>query len=173
MRPGPYRRRRARQGAVLAVSGALGLVASWVITIDEFKIFEARTAGRTFTPSCSLNPAVSCGSVMESAQAHVFGFPNPLIGLVCYAVVVTLEVGLIAGGRYPAWIWTGLACGALFGVSFCSWLQFQSLFRINALCLWCCLVLLEFSWVLPVLPVLWTGLIGVAILVRWWDFWTV
>ncbi|MDX2680621.1 vitamin K epoxide reductase family protein [Streptomyces soliscabiei] len=185
-------------GAVLAVSGALGLLASWVITIDEFKIFEARAAGRTFTPSCSLNPVVSCGSVMESVQAHVFGFPNPLIGLVCYAVVVTLAVGLIAGVRYPAWIWAGLACGAVFGVSFCSWLQFQSLFRINALCLWCCLVwsvtilifyrtavhlirhrmipapdalrrgLLEFSWVLPVL---WTGLIGVAVLVRWWDFW--
>jgi uncharacterized membrane protein len=120
---------------VLAVSGALGLLASWVITIDEFKIYGARAAGRTFTPSCSLNPVVSCGNVMGSAQAHVFGFPNPLIGLVCFAVVVTLGVGLIAGARYPAWIWAGLGCGTVFGVSFCFWLQFQSLYRINSLCL--------------------------------------
>ncbi|WP_019070721.1 vitamin K epoxide reductase family protein [Streptomyces hokutonensis] len=186
-------------GALLAVSAGLGLLASWVITIDEFKIYEARAAGRTFTPGCSLNPVVSCGNIMESAQAHVFGFPNPLIGLVCFAVVLTLGVGMIAGVRYPAWIWAGLGCGAVFGVAFCSWLQFQSLYRIGSLCLWCCLVwtvtildfscivvqlvrhrvvllpdaarrsVMEFPWVLPLL---WTGLIGVAVLVRWWDFWT-
>ncbi|MFF3247985.1 hypothetical protein ACFYWY_30635 [Streptomyces sp. NPDC002870] len=29
--------------------------------------------------------------------------------------------------------------------------------------------LLEFHW-MP--PVLWTGIIGMLILTRWWDFWT-
>jgi uncharacterized membrane protein len=190
---------RRGEGIALAAAGVLGLLASWVIAIDEFKIYQARAAGETFTPSCSLNPVVACGSVMESEQAHVFGVPNPFIRLVCYALVVMFATGLIAGVRYPTWLWVGLGAGSAFGVSFCAWLQFQSLFRINALCLWCCLVwtmtififsrvalhfarhgaapvpralrrgMTEFPWALPTL---WSGLVGVVILVRWWDFWT-
>ncbi|MCM2425016.1 vitamin K epoxide reductase family protein [Streptomyces sp. RKAG337] len=186
-------------GRLLVLTGALGLLASLVITLDEFKLYEARAAGETFTPGCSLNPVVSCGSVMESSQAHVFGFPNPVIGLVAFAMVIAVGASLLAGIRQHRWYWLGLQACTLFGVGFCTWLQFQSLYRINALCLWCCLVwtvtitlfshvttrnithrvvpapaglrnaLAEFPWTLPVL---WTGTIGMLILARWWDFWT-
>ncbi len=122
------------------MAASLGLLASWVIAVDELKIDQARAVGATFPPSCSINPVVACGNVMESEQAHVFDVPNPFIGLVCYAVVIMFAVGLIAGVRYPTWLWAGgLGAGSVFGVSFCTCLQFQSLFRINALCLWCCL----------------------------------
>ena len=33
-----------------------------------------------YVPSCSLNPVLSCGSVMITPQASAFGFPNSLIG---------------------------------------------------------------------------------------------
>lgn len=195
---GPEGEDRA-SGWLLVIAGLLGLLASLVITLDEFKIYEARAAGRTFTPGCSLNPVISCGSVMESDQAHIFGFPNPLIGLVAFTAVTAIGASLLAGVRRRRWYWLGLQAGTLLGVGFCSWLQFESLYRINALCLWCCLVwtvtivlfshvtirnskqrvvpvpagvrrgLAEFPWVLPVV---WTGTIGVLILTRWWDFWT-
>lgn len=101
--------------------------------------------------------------------------------------------------RFRSWYWLGLNAGTLFGVGFCTWLQYQSLYNINSLCLWCCLAwvatifmfcyvtthnikhgilpapawlrntLTEFHWV-P--PVLWIGIIGMLILTRWWDFWT-
>lgn len=180
---------------LLVVAGAAGLLASWVITLDKFKLLQ----DPHFTPGCSLNPVVSCGSIMKSGQAAAFGFPNPMLGLVAYGVVVCAGAGLLAGARYRRWFWLGLNAGALFGVGFCSWLQFQSLYRIGALCLWCSLawvativlfcsvtrhnvvhrlvpapaavrdVLREFGWV-P--PVLWTGIIGMLVLTRWWDFWT-
>ncbi|WP_407077580.1 vitamin K epoxide reductase family protein [Streptomyces sp. SCSIO 30461] len=179
---------------LLVVTGAAGLLASWVITIDKFHLLE----DPGFTPGCSLNPVVSCGSVMESEQAAAFGFPNPMLGLVSYAAVIAIGAGLLAGARYHRWFWLGLNAGALFGVGFCTWLQFQSLYRISALCLWCSLawvativlfcavtrhtvvhrmlpappgvrtVLREFGW-MP--PVLWTGVIGMLILTRWWTFW--
>ncbi|MFD8964680.1 vitamin K epoxide reductase family protein [Streptomyces sp. NPDC059568] len=180
---------------LLVITGAAGLLAAWVITLDKFKLLE----DPNFTPGCSLNPVVSCGNVMKSEQASVFGFPNPMLGLVTYAVVIAIGVGLLAGARYRRWFWLGLNAGTLFGVGFCTWLQYQSLYNINALCLWCCLAwvatitmfwyvtshnvrhgvlpapgalrgfLGEFTWVLPALHI---GIIGMLILTRWWDFWT-
>jgi uncharacterized membrane protein len=196
----PAGRARAAGGGtafalLLMITGAAGLLASWVITIDKFKLLE----DPGFTPGCSLNPVVSCGSVMKSDQAAVFGFPNPMLGLVAYAVVVCVGVSLLAEARFPGWYWLLLDAGCLFGVGFVSWLQFQSLYRINALCLWCCLawvatILLfwyvtsfvvrhgflpapeglrafftEFTWVVPALHI---GIVGMLVLTRWWDFWT-
>ncbi|MEG3628712.1 vitamin K epoxide reductase family protein [Streptomyces poriticola] len=195
----PGRARTAGSGPGLAlllvITGAVGLLASWMITLDEFKLLE----DPDFVPGCSLNPVVSCGSVMESDQARVFGFPNPMLGLVAYAVVGCVGVSLLAGARFPRWFWLALAAGCLFGVGFVSWLQFESLYRIDALCLWCCLAwaativmfwytasfavrnaflpaprrlrifLDEFTWVLPLLHI---GVVGMLVLTRWWDFWT-
>ncbi|MCX5436061.1 MULTISPECIES: vitamin K epoxide reductase family protein [unclassified Streptomyces] len=180
---------------LLVITGAAGLLAAWVITIDKFKLLE----DPNFTPGCSLNPVVSCGNIMKSDQASVFGFPNPMLGLAAYAVVICVGMSLLGRARFPRWYWLTFNAGTLFGVGFCTWLQFQSLYRINSLCLWCSLAWVativmfwyvtsfnvrngflpapswlrsffgEFTWVLPVLHV---GIIGMLILTRWWDFWT-
>ncbi|MEV8086372.1 vitamin K epoxide reductase family protein [Streptomyces nigra] len=190
------RARGSRPFALLLVlCGAAGLLASWVITLDKFKLLE----DPDFVPGCSLNPVLSCGSVMESDQAEVFGFPNPMLGLVTYGVVVCVGVSLLAGAAFPRWYWLAFEAGCLFGIGFVSWLQFESLYRINALCLWCCLAWIatitlfwyvtsfvvragllpapaavrsfldDFTWVLPVLHI---GVVGMLVLTRWWDFWT-
>ncbi|MFE2554108.1 vitamin K epoxide reductase family protein [Streptomyces sp. NPDC059355] len=180
---------------LLALTGAAGVLASWVITLDKFLLLE----DPDFKPACSLNPVVSCGSVMKSEQAAAFGFPNPLLGLVAFGAVVCVGAGLLAGARYRGWFWLGLNAGTLFGVGFCSWLMVQSLYEINALCLWCCLTwaatllmfwavtahnvrtgalpapgpvrtfFTEFAWAPPALHL---GVIGMLILTRWWEFWT-
>lgn len=136
---------------------------------------------------------------MKSDQAAVFGFPNPMLGLVAYGMVVCVGMSLLARARFPRWYWLTLNAGMLFGVGFCTWLMYQSLYNINSLCLWCCLAWVativmfwyvtshnvrnrllpapgwlrglfdEFTWVLPVLHI---GIIGMLILTRWWDFWT-
>lgn len=184
---------------LLVITGAAGVLAAWVITLDKFKILEAKARGETYTPACSINPIVSCGSVMESDQASVFGFPNPMLGLVTYGIVICVGMSLLAGARFPRWYWLTLNAGTLFGTVFCAWLMYQSLYRINALCLWCCLAWVatilmfwyvtsfnvrqgflpapagvrnffgEFTWVLPVLHI---GVIGMLILTRWWTLWT-
>ncbi len=180
---------------LLVVMGAAGLLASWVITLDKFKLLE----DPAFTPGCSLNPVLSCGSVMKSDQASAFGFPNPMLGLVCYGIVICVGMSLLAGARFPRWYWLTFEAGTLFGIGFVSWLQFESLYRINALCLWCCLAWIATIFVfwyltsfnvrneiLPapewsrmlfdelthVLPLLHVGVVGMLILTRWWDFWT-
>src|SRR5947208_341753 len=86
---------------LLVITGAAGLLAAWVITIDKFKILEGKLAGKTFTPSCSINPIVSCGSVMESKQAAAFGFPNPMLGLVAYGIVICVGISLLTRVQFP------------------------------------------------------------------------
>jgi uncharacterized membrane protein len=179
-------------GLLLVITGAAGLLAAWVITLDKFKLLE----DPNFTPGCSINPVISCGSIMKSAQASVFGFPNPMLGLAAYAVVICVGMSLIARASFPRWYWLVFNAGCLFGVGFVSWLQFESLYRINALCLWCCLAWVatilmfwyvtssnvrngflpapgwlksffeDFTWALPVVHV---GIIAVLIFTRWGD----
>jgi uncharacterized membrane protein len=184
---------------LLVICGALGLLASWVITIDKFKLLQAKIDGTTFTPGCSLNPIVNCGNIMESKQAAAFGFPNPMIGLVAYSVVIAVGVGAVARARHRRWFWLGLQAGTVFGVGFITWLQYQSLYNIQSLCLWCCLAwaatillfwytavhnmkhgvirvpsgvrsaVLEFHWVVPAL---WYGIILLLITMKWWSWWS-
>ncbi|MDT0268911.1 vitamin K epoxide reductase family protein [Streptomyces sp. DSM 44915] len=179
---------------LLVITGFAGLLAAWVITLDKFHLLE----DPDFTPACSLNPVISCGSIMESDQAEAFGFPNPMLGMATYPVVIAIGMGLLAGARYRRWFWLGLQAGTTFGVVFCTWLQYQSFVNINALCLWCSLawvatilmfwyttlhnvrngflpaprglknVLEEFHWLFPALHI---GVIGMVVLTRWWDFW--
>ncbi|MEU3493704.1 vitamin K epoxide reductase family protein [Kitasatospora cineracea] len=52
-------------------------------------------------PSCNINPILSHGSVMRTGQASAFGFPDPLIGVAAFAVVVTVGVVLLTGARLP------------------------------------------------------------------------
>jgi uncharacterized membrane protein len=83
---------------------------------------------------------LSCGSVMATPQASAFGFPNPLIGIVAFSVVVVTGVLAIARTTLPRWYWLGLAGGTLLGVVFVHWLIFQSIYRIGALCPYCMVV---------------------------------
>ena len=69
-------------------------------------------------PSCSINPVLSCGSVMVTPQASAFGFPNPLIGIVAFTVVLVTGVLALAKVALPRWYWAGLATGTLLGVAF-------------------------------------------------------
>jgi uncharacterized membrane protein len=134
--------------------------------------------------------------VMVTPQASAFGFPNPLIGIVSFTIVVVTGVLAVAGVRLPRWYWVGLAAGTLLGVGFVHWLIFQSLYRIGALCPYCMVV---WAVTIPLLVVvasialqplrshalargvyqwrwsltaLWfTGLL-LLILVRFWDYWS-
>ncbi|PRC55922.1 hypothetical protein C6A85_41245, partial [Mycobacterium sp. ITM-2017-0098] len=66
--------------------------------------------------------------------------PNPLIGIVSFAVVVVTGVLALAKVNLPRWYWAGLAAGTLLGTGFVHWLIFQSLYRIGALCPYCMVV---------------------------------
>ena len=62
---------------ILVVGGVLGLIAAFELTVEKVRVL----ADPTYIPACDLNPVLSCGSVIITPQAEVFGFPNPVLGL--------------------------------------------------------------------------------------------
>lgn len=159
----------SRAAWVLLIGGLAGWLASVTLTIERFKLF----TDPNYRPSCSLNPILSCGSVMATEQAAKFGFPNPIIGIVGFSVVVTLAVLAVANVRFPRWIWGGLWVGTVLGTVFICWLIFQSLYRIGALCPYCMVV---WAIITPLLAVATEQVWGAArgpmrIVVEWrWTF---
>lgn len=125
----------SRAWAVL-IGGVIGLAASVTLTVEKIKLL----TDSGYVPSCNLNPVLSCGSVMVTPQASVLGFPNPLMGIVAFTVVVVTGVLTVAKVPLPQWYWVGLTLGTLAGSGFVHWLIFQSLYRIGALCPYCMVV---------------------------------
>jgi uncharacterized membrane protein len=127
------------------LGGATGFLASFALTVEKID----KLADPSYVPSCDLNPVVSCGAVMDSTQGALFGFPNPLIGIAAFAVVITAGVVLLGGFRPPRWFWVGMQIGTTLGVAFVHWLIFQTLYEIHALCPWCMVV-----WTVTI-PIFW------------------
>ncbi len=121
---------------ILIVGGSIGLLASFVLTLEKIQLL----IKPTYVASCNLSPILSCTNIMKSSQAGLFGFPNPLIGIASFAVVITIGVGMLAGARYKRWFMLGLEFGSLLGVVFVHWLFFESVFVIGSLCAYCMLV---------------------------------
>jgi uncharacterized membrane protein len=129
----------------LLVGGLVGLVAAAVLLIERIRLAE----DSSYVPTCSINPVLSCGSVMESAQASLLGFPNPVIGVAAFPVVIATGAAMLAGARLARWYWAGLQAGVTAAMVFVAWLVFQSLYRIGALCPYCMVV-----WAV-VIPLFW------------------
>jgi uncharacterized membrane protein len=174
------------------IAGVLGLAASLTLTIEKIEIL----IDPDYVPSCSLNPVLSCGSVMVTPQASAFGFPNSLMGIVAFSVVLVTGVLAITKVDLPRWYWVGLAIGSLLGTVFVHWLAWQSLYSIGALCPYCMvvwavtipllivatsiaaapatsngLVRVLHTWRWSLVALWFTGLI-LLILVRFWDYWS-
>lgn len=176
----------------IVIAGAVGLAASFTLTVEKIELL----INPKYVPSCNFNPVLSCGSIMVTRQASVFGFPNPLIGLMSFTLVVVTGVLVWSKVRIPQWYWVGLLIGTLLGSVFVHWLIFQSLYRIGALCPYCMVVwavtipllVVVASIALrplagnPVLRVLyrwrwsivavWYAAVILAILARFWDYWS-
>lgn len=122
--------------AFLVIASAIGLAAAFILTVEKFELLKNPVTQL----SCNINPIVACGSVIQSKQAEAFGFANPLIGLVSFAVIITIGMGMFAGAKYKRWFWLGLEAGTVFGVAFSLWLFYQSVYVIQALCPYCMVV---------------------------------
>jgi uncharacterized membrane protein len=179
------------------VAGALGLAGSFILTLEEIEFLK----NPNYQPSCNINPVISCGTVMRSGQAELFGVSNPIFGLVAFAAVVTIGVAMLAGATYRRWLWLGVWGGALCGVGFVHYLINEALYDIGALCPYCTVVwvaTIALFWyttvhnlkrdVIPVpagwrpavreiaryhwvIPVTWYLVIALMVLNRFWSYW--
>lgn len=177
----------------LTITGLIGLVAAFVLLVEKIALL----TDPTYVPSCSINPVLSCGSIMSTDQAEVFGFPNPILGVAGFTALLTIGVVLLTRASLPGWFWWGIQAGTAFGVVFVHWLIFQSLYRIGALCPYCMIVwvvvitafvattthnarsgrlrlpkgLRDLAHYGPTVVTLWLVAIAGLITIQFWDYW--
>lgn len=123
-------------GWTMLVLGTVGLLAAFTLTIERFLL----AGDASYVPTCSINPIISCGSVMTQWQASLLGFPNPLLGILGFGMLIMLSVVMTTGVLLPRWIHQGLQAGVSAGFVLILWLISQSLYDIHALCPYCMVV---------------------------------
>ncbi len=121
---------------LLLIGGIIATVSSLALCIEKFDALK----NPHYVPVCNLNPIFSCSTVSGSNQAEAFGFYNPFLGLAGYGAVAAIGLVLLAGAKFKRWFWRVLQAGLTFMILFITWLQFEALYRIGALCLFCMIV---------------------------------
>jgi uncharacterized membrane protein len=117
----------------LIIAGVVGLWAAFSLTLDRLHLLADPDA----IASCDFNVLVQCTANLESMQGSVFGFPNPIIGLVGWMAPVVVGAAILAGARFARWFWLLFDLGLAFAFAFVCWLIFQSIFILGTLCPWC------------------------------------
>lgn len=186
---------KSRQTAwILIIAGAIGLFASVELLIQKINLL----SDPNYVLNCDINPVVSCGSVILTDQASAFGFPNPLMGIMGFPVLIMFATLLLSGIQLPKWMWLSLQLGSTFAFGFVIWLIIQSLYVIGALCPWCMVVwaaTIPIFWIVTVenlnqkfisfgttisevvISLKWIlvaatyAIVGGLIYIRWADFW--
>ena len=176
----------------ILIAGVIGLLSSATLLVEKIEMLK----DPKFVPSCSINPVLACGSVINTPQASVFGPPNPLFGVIGFSVVVVTGVLAVAKVGLPRWYWVGLMAGTGLAVVFVHWLKYETLYEIGALCPYCMVVWAVtiplfvvvasialrplasnpiahglYKWRWP-LVALWFLSVALEILVRFWDYWS-
>ncbi len=124
---------------VMLVMAVIGLIGSFALSLET--VHHLRDPEMAL--SCSLSAVVNCATVMDSWQAEIFGFPNIFLGLMGFAVLVTILVLVLAGVKLPKWIIASTQTAVVLAFIFLGWLMYSSVFVIQVLCPWCVLVALS------------------------------
>ena len=118
---------------MLIIGGIIGIICSLVLIHDQIELWK----NPGFHPACNLNPIVNCGTVIDSKQGEILGFPAPFLGMLAFPALVTVGVAILAGAKFKRWFWQLMELAAAGGVVFALWLFWLSLYKIHALCPFC------------------------------------
>lgn len=129
---------RSRTSLEMIVSGVIGLVTSFVLSIEAWQL--AVDSSARF--GCDISSVLSCSAVAQTWQARILGFPNAFLGIFFETVVLAISVAVFAGVTFPRWYL--LSANLLYTVAlfFAFWLFGQSYFVIQVLCPWCLVITL-------------------------------
>lgn len=123
-------------GILLVITGAIGWWGAMALITERVRSL----LDPDYAISCDVNPLLSCGSVMTTWQASLFGFPNPLLGVAGFVAPMAVGVALLAGARFDRWFWAAFLAGVMVAFGFVLWLFQQAVYDIGVLCPYCMVV---------------------------------
>jgi len=126
------------------VLALISLASAIQLTLEKIELWK----NPNYIPTCSWNPLFSCQGPMNSWQSSVFVLPNPIIGIAGFAILALIAFTALFV-KFPKWYWTLWLTGVTAAFGFIIWLITQSLYDIQALCIYCMIV-----WTC-VIPIFW------------------
>ena len=129
---------RRRTSLEMIISGFIGLVTSFVLSIEAWQL----AADSSARCGCDISSVLSCSAVAQTWQARILGFPNAFLGIFFEAVVLAVSVAIFAGVKFPRLYMLGTNLLYTIALFFAFWLFGQSYFIIQVLCPWCLLITL-------------------------------
>lgn len=132
--------------SVVLAGSLVGIVASFLQTVDKLTHLVNPVANLF----CNINSVFSCNNVLDAWQSSFFGFPNSLMCLVFFSVTLgTALAGL--SGNLSKWLRLTMHSFALFFLGFGAWYLYQSIYVINAVCIYClfcygAVIIMNASW---------------------------
>lgn len=118
---------------VLSISAAVGLVASFIQTVE--RISYALHPNNPLT--CDLNSIFSCTNVFDAWQSSVFGFSNSIMCLAFFGVMLGVGLAGLSADKLGKNLRLIMQFFALFFLGFGAWYLQQSTFVIGYLCIFC------------------------------------
>lgn len=117
----------------LILGSVLGLTAAFALTLEKLRQLE----NPGIAASCDFSLLVQCGANLGAWQGSLFGFPNPLIGLVGWSMILVVGIALTGKVVFPDWFLRLMSLGVIFSLLFVIWLIYVSVFMLGTLCPWC------------------------------------
>ncbi|MDO4613839.1 MAG: vitamin K epoxide reductase family protein [Actinomycetaceae bacterium] len=136
----------------MSVLSAIGAIASAMLIRSEY----IHATQPDASLACDLNPLLGCSSSLTSVQAHLFGVPNALLGLLAFCGLVGIGIALMARVRLPRWLWWALAAGCGAALVWVAWFLNQSVTIFRSLCPYCLTV---WAVTIPLTCLVWTHLL--------------
>lgn len=118
---------------ILTIAAFMGFMASFLQMLDKL----ARLADPQSHLLCNINSVFSCSKLLDVWQSSVFGFPNALMCIILFLIMLVAGfVGITAGSisKNMRLVLQGMA---IFFIGFGFWYLWQSIFVIGAMCIYC------------------------------------
>jgi len=135
---------------ILIVGSIIGLLASFFLMVNTIELKQNPGAELP----CNLNPFISCTNAIQSEQGEIFGFPNPLLGIISFSMLLASGVMLYFGGKARKIYWQLMNLGTLFSITFIIWFIYQSIYNFGTLCLYC-MTVWTVSWPIFLYTTIW------------------
>ena len=118
---------------IMVAGGVLGMTAAFLQTLEKITLLSDKDA----TLACNLNSVFSCSAVLQAWQSSVFGFPNSVLCLTLFTIFTTIALVGASGGHIPKNLRLAIQALSLATLGFGLWFIWQSIYVINAICIFC------------------------------------
>lgn len=122
-----------RRFLILTIGAGIGLIAAFLQTIEKLVLLQNKDA----VLPCNISSIFNCSTVLNAPQSSLFGFPNSLICIVIFTLLMSVGIVGLTKSRLTRKTLYGIQALALFMLTFALWFLFTSTYVIGSICLFC------------------------------------